>query len=362
MKAVSTSISFNVIHKITTRGIEKSRELSKLIDFEKVKKTNKWKNMKKNERKKYADDKTNKPKTTSHWGNINRDFGDLDIYKDTLPKLYGDVDTKKGGEVDPAKVRKLPQFKKLSEGEKRSLTSGKGWMSRAKKKFPDADIFRNPPILRNPNNDAEFYIEDFENTMRPKEAGRKFKNKAKLKGKIGSKELFNQLLAIVQEFGEASGWIKGDTLYWRPGNKKLNEAMVSGYIMDDAKAYFHTHPYAWEPSQTSPDDFKVYHGLFTVNGVQDHFTVFGDRVDWFHFNKADRMDKDEMAEIITDFEDDIDKLFDEAEQEHLAKTDGYAHLRDRTKSIVDKFNKKIPEFQVRFRCYHPTVENIRRSE
>ncbi len=50
------------------------KELSKLIDFEKVKKTNKWKNMKKNERKKYADDKTNKPKTTSHWENINRDF------------------------------------------------------------------------------------------------------------------------------------------------------------------------------------------------------------------------------------------------------------------------------------------------
>ena len=131
--------------------------------------------------------------------------------------------------------------------------------------------------------------------------------------------------------------------------------------MDDADAFFHTHPRVWEPSQTSPDDFKVYHGLFTVNGIQDHFTVMGDRIDWFHFAKSNKIDPEEVASVIVDLENDIEEVFIEAEADHVDDTDGNALLRDRTKTIVNALNKKIPEYQVRFKCYQMSPEQIRQS-
>ena len=57
-------------------------------------------------------------------------------------------------------------------------------------------------------------------------------------------------------------------------------------MMMDADAFYHTHPAAWEPSQSSPEDFMVYHGMFTNLGICDHFTVMV--LDWFHFPKNER--------------------------------------------------------------------------
>ena len=223
---------------------------------------------------------------------------------------------------------------------------------------------RKNPIKLNPvelDRDGVEYIEDFGMTMNKKEERKKFKS-VKLKGPIGSEALFLQLAEQVQDFGEASGWIKGDRLYFRPGARHLNEAAVSGYIMEGATAFFHTHPRVWEPSQTSPDDFKVYHGLFTIHGIQDHFTVMGDRIDWFHFAKSNRLKIDEVANVIIDFEKDIEEVFQESEQEHIRKTDGHAHLRDRTQDIVDGLNEKIPEYQVRFKCFLMSPEQIRSTK
>ena len=220
------------------------------------------------------------------------------------------------------------------------------------------------PIKLNPvelDRDGIEYIEDFGMTMNKKEEIKKFKS-VKLKGPVGSEALFLQLAEQVQDFGEASGWIKGDRLYFRPGARHLNEAAVSGYIMEGATAFFHTHPRVWEPSQTSPDDFKVYHGLFTIHGIQDHFTVMGDRIDWFHFAKSNRLKIDEVANVIIDFEKDIEEVFQESEQEHIRKTDGHAHLRDRTQDIVDGLNEKIPEYQVRFKCFLMSPEQIRSTK
>ncbi len=223
---------------------------------------------------------------------------------------------------------------------------------------------RKNPIKLNPGTseqDAEEYLEDFGTTMTQKEASRKFK-KEKLRGKVGSDKLFMQLAEKVQDFGEASGWIKDGYLYHRPGARHLNEAMVSGYIMEDAEAFFHTHPRVWEPSQTSPDDFKVYHGLFTLHGIQDHFTVMGDRIDWFHFAKSNRLKAEEVADVIVDFEQDIEDVFQDAEHDHMRETDGHSPLRNRTKDITEAINKRIPEYNVRFKCYQMSPEQIRKSK
>jgi hypothetical protein len=206
--------------------------------------------------------------------------------------------------------------------------------------------------------DGEYYLEDFGETMTSSEAERKFKSE-KLRGPVGSEKLFLQLAEKTQDFGEASGWIKGDRLYYRPGAKHLNEAMVTGYIMEDADAFFHTHPRVWEPSQTSPDDFKVYHGLFTLHGIQDHFTVMGNRVDWFRFAKSTRNKPEEIAEVVTDFEQEIEDVFADAEMDHVDETDGNAPLRERTKAIVKALNTEIPEYNVRFKCYQMSPEQIR---
>ena len=197
--------------------------------------------------------------------------------------------------------------------------------------------------------------------MTKQEEKKKFKS-TKMKGPIGSKALFLQLAEQVQDFGEASGWMKGNRLYFRPGARHLNEAAVSGYILEGATAFFHTHPRVWEPSQTSPDDFKVYHGLFTIHGIQDHFTVMGDRIDWFHFAKSNRLKAEEVADVIIDLEKDIEEVFQESEQEHIMETDGHAHLRDRTMDIVNALNEEIPEYNVKFKCYHMSPEQIRSTK
>ena len=263
------------------------------------------------------------------------------VSKDLIKSLTGVSHPKKKGE-EKKTDKKKPQ-------------GGKG----NKKRRP-----RKNPIKLNPGTseqDAEEYLEDFGTTMSQKEASRKFKRE-KLRGEVGSDELFVQLAEKVQDFGEASGWIKDGYLYHRPGARHLNEAMVSGYIMKDADAFFHTHPRVWEPSQTSPDDFKVYHGLFTLHGIQDHFTVMGDRTDWFHFAKSNRLKPEEVADVIIDFEQDIEDVFKDAEHDHMRETDGHSALRDRTKDITEAINERIPEYNVRFKCYQMSPEQIRETK
>ena len=252
--------------------------------------------------------------------------------------------------------RKHPQ----TEKEKQASQKNK---KKKKKKNPQTNGHVLKKYKTNPglDNDAIYYLEDFGQAMTDAEAKRKFKSE-KLRGPIGSEELFMQLAEKVQDFGEASGWIKGGRLYFRKGKKTVNEAMVTGYILEGATAFFHTHPRAWEPSQTSPDDFKVYHGLFTVRGIQDHFTVMGDRIDWFHFNKSDRIDSEEVARNIIDIESDIEEIFMETEGDFLDKTDGNAPLRDRTKAINDALNKQIPEYKAKFKNYQMSPVQISESK
>ena len=230
-----------------------------------------------------------------------------------------------------------------------------------KMQMEDGHVFKKYKTNPGLDNDAIYYLEDFGQAMTDAEAKRKFKSE-KLRGPIGSEELFMQLAEKVQDFGEASGWIKDGRLYFRKGKKTVNEAMVTGYILEGATAFFHTHPRAWEPSQTSPDDFKVYHGLFTVRGIQDHFTVMGDRIDWFHFNKSDRIDSEEVARNIIDIESDIEEIFMETEGDFLDKTDGNAPLRDRTKAINDALNKQIPEYKAKFKNYQMSPVQISESK
>ena len=230
-----------------------------------------------------------------------------------------------------------------------------------KMQMEDGHVFKKYKTNPGLDNDAIYYLEDFGKAMTDAEAKRKFKSE-KLRGPIGSEELFMQLAEKVQDFGEASGWIKDGRLYFRKGKKTVNEAMVTGYILEGATAFFHTHPRAWEPSQTSPDDFKVYHGLFTVRGIQDHFTVMGDRIDWFHFNKSDRIDSEEVARNIIDIESDIEEIFMETEGDFLDKTDGNAPLRDRTKAINDALNKQIPEYKAKFKNYQMSPVQISESK
>ncbi len=230
-----------------------------------------------------------------------------------------------------------------------------------KMQMEDGHVFKKYKTNPGLDNDAIYYLEDFGKAMTDAEAKRKFKSE-KLRGPIGSEELFMQLAEKVQDFGEASGWIKDGRLYFRKGKKTVNEAMVTGYILEGATAFFHTHPRAWEPSQTSPDDFKVYHGLFTVRGIQDHFTVMGDRIDWFHFNKSDRIDSEEVARNIIDIESDIEEIFMKTEGDFLDKTDGNAPLRDRTKAINDALNKQIPEYKAKFKNYQMSPVQISKSK
>ena len=288
--------------------------------------------------------------------------------KDVFSPMSVDLIKNLTGRKQPKKKADELKDKNEKKGQQKKGKQKKGRGRQHKKNPPFPEMYlpkdsmfgvkSNPVEL---DEDGELYLEDFGETMTPSEAKRKFKSE-KLRGPVGSDKLFMQLAEKVQDFGEASGWIKGDKLYYRPGAKHLNEAMVTGYIMEGADAFFHTHPRVWEPSQTSPDDFKVYHGLFTINGIQDHFTVMGDRIDWFHFAKSNRIKADEMAEVIMDFEDEIEEVFMDAESDHVHETDGNASLRDRTKAIVEALNTQIPEYQVRFKCYQMSPEQIRDSK
>ena len=113
--------------------------------------------------------------------------------------------------------------------------------------------------------------------------------KFKLEGPIGSTEFFEQISAKMQNFGEGQGWVKDGHLYWRKGNNADNYVAVDGLMIEGGEAWMHTHPAAWEPSQTSPDDFKVMHGMFTNHGVKDFFTIIADRIDWFRFSKKEKI-------------------------------------------------------------------------
>ena len=114
----------------------------------------------------------------------------------------------------------------------------------------------------------------------------------------------------------------------------------------------HTHPAAWEPSQSSPDDFKVMHGLFINHGVRDFFTIIADRIDWFRVKKKDQIPLEEMVEVIEEFEEDIEKEFHIAEEAFQRKMGDKPYLTsEQTRYITEHFNKKIPEFQMSYRAY-----------
>ena len=173
--------------------------------------------------------------------------------------------------------------------------------------------------------------------------------KEKLRGKIGSQEFFNQLHEKVQDFGEASGFIKDNTIYWKPGHRAKNEVELAGNMVAGAKAFFHTHPKAWEPSQTSQDDFIVYHGMFSALSIPHHFTVMGDRCDWFKFEN--RIKGEEMAEISEEFEQDIREIYDDAENEFLENGGEEKPLNERTKHINKRLCQHLPEYKAKYRCY-----------
>ena len=144
----------------------------------------------------------------------------------------------------------------------------------------------------------------------------------------------------------------GDTLYWKKGHPHLNEARVDGRMMMDADAFYHTHPAAWEPSQSSPEDFMVYHGMFTNLGICDHFTVMADRIDWFHFPKNERFEAEEMAEIAGEFEKDIASVFNASEQEFQERLGDKPFLVvDQTRYINKQMCRAIPEYYAEYKCF-----------
>ena len=134
--------------------------------------------------------------------------------------------------------------------------------------------------------DGEMYINDHKPISAKKQSSHY--KREKLKGKVGSDAFMYQLAEKCQTFGEGSGYVKDGYLYYRKGSPFKNEVRVDGTMIEGATAFYHTHPAAWEPSQTSPEDFMVYHGMFTNLGMTDFFTVFGDRIDWFTFPKGEK--------------------------------------------------------------------------
>jgi|GEM_PF-3573808 len=203
-------------------------------------------------------------------------------------------------------------------------------------------------LLLNPTRYAQQYLDDhipIEDSKIPTSY-----KKYKLEGPIGSTEFFEQISAKMQNFGEGQGWVKDGHLYWRKGNNADNYVNVDGLMIEGGEAWMHTHPAAWEPSQTSPDDFKVMHGMFTVHGVKDFFTIIADRIDWFRFSKKEKLE--DMVEVIEEFESDIETEFDVAEQNFVNKMGEEPYLTSElTKYITNHFNKTIPEFQAKYRAY-----------
>ena len=206
-------------------------------------------------------------------------------------------------------------------------------------------------ILPNPlDKHGQEYLDDHK-PMTEKAIARIFK-KEKLEGKIGSHAFLLQLSRKCQNYGEGCGYAKGDALFWKKGHPNLNEARVDGRMMMDADAFYHTHPAAWEPSQSSPEDFMVYHGMFTNLGISDHFTVMADRIDWFHFPKGERFEAIEMAEIAGEFEEDIASVFNASEQEFQEKLGDKPFLVvDQTRYINKQLCKAIPEYYAKYKCF-----------
>ena len=218
--------------------------------------------------------------------------------------------------------------------------------------YPTSPVWKmNPPgeYKMNPSAYAEQYVKDH-TLMTPKEE-KKFE-RFKLKGPIGSAEFFEQIAKKVQVFGEGQGWVRDGYLYWKKGPGHLNYVEVDGHILEGGTAWMHTHPAAWEPSQSSPDDFKVMHGLFINHGVRDFFTIIADRIDWFRVKKKDQIPLEEMVEVIEEFEEDIEKEFHIAEEAFQRKMGDKPYLTsEQTRYITEHFNKKIPEFQMSYRAY-----------
>lgn len=218
--------------------------------------------------------------------------------------------------------------------------------------YPTSPVWKmNPPgeYKMNPSAYAEQYVRDH-TLMTPKEE-KKFE-RFKLNGAIGSAEFFEQIAKKVQVFGEGQGWVRDGYLYWKKGPGHLNYVEVDGHMLEGGTAWMHTHPAAWEPSQSSPDDFKVMHGLFINHGVRDFFTIIADRIDWFRVKKKDQIPLEEMVEVIEEFEEDIEKEFHIAEEAFQRKMGDKPYLTsEQTRYITEHFNKKIPEFQMSYRAY-----------
>ena len=217
-------------------------------------------------------------------------------------------------------------------------------------------IMNNPAEL---DSDGKMYIKDF-SPISDKAVSRKFRTE-KLKGKLPSDEFLRQIYSKCQLFGEAAGWVlPTNEMKWKRGHPLLNETRVDGFVVPKAISYWHTHPKAFEPSQTSPDDFLIYHGLFTINGMRDFFTVMSDRIDHFHFAKKNQIDPEIMAEEIMDFEDDVRNVFDDAMEEYQSKLkeDEPLNTEAQTRHIVKRLNKLIPEFHCTFKCYKMDANTI----
>lgn len=210
-------------------------------------------------------------------------------------------------------------------------------------------------LLLNPTRYAQQYLDDhipIKDSKIPK-AYKKYK----LEGPIGSTKFFEQISSKMQNFGEGQGWVKDGHLYWRKGNNAENYVNVDGLMIEGGEAWMHTHPAAWEPSQTSPDDFKVMHGMFTNHGVKDFFTIIADRIDWFRFSKKEKLE--DMVEVIEEFESDIETEFEIAESDFVDKMGEEPYLTSElTRYITNHFNKTIPEFQAKYRAYLLSPQQI----
>jgi len=215
-------------------------------------------------------------------------------------------------------------------------------------------------ILSNPGSVASYaadYIDDHQ-VMNPSEETQKFK-RLKLKGSVGSTEFFEQISQKMQDFGEGQGWVRDGFLYWKKGPGHQNFVHVDGHMLKGGTAWMHTHPGAWEPSQTSPDDFKVMHGLFTHHGIQDCFTIIADRVDWFHFAKKDRVPLKDMVDVIQDFEESIMTEFAIAESDFQDQKGDTPFLTlEQTRYITEHLNRTLPQFQVKYKAYSFSPQQI----
>jgi hypothetical protein len=275
-----------------------------------------------------------------------------DIVKEGKEKKGGKKEDKKGDKGDKKEKDDWSKEFRIVDGNK---ISKKDWVAgRPPREITNWDEWNNAPIanpqpINNPTAYAQQYIDDHE-VMTPSEEKKKFK-KMKLAGPIGSKKFFEQIYEGIQNFGEGQGWVRDGYLFWRAGPGRENFVNVDGHMLEGAAAWMHTHPAAWEPSQTSPDDFKVMHGLHTNFGIRHCFTIIADRIDWFEFPKKQQSMK-HMIEIVEDFEKEIVEGFAFAEQEFQdLKGDEPYMTHEQTRYINNWFNKNIPEYRAKYRAY-----------